>query len=323
MFNPYKFRLPTLLIMALLLSVSITSCDDDPELDSSDFKYTIHNGQTVPSAAYAGSHATDFSVTIKVSEMENGKAMVRATLENTMDGQTYHIHSHDAADASSTPNGTPYLEAPNSDVLVQMVQGNGGTATASQESTMSYDELTSTYEGFFVVHDPLQDISTTDISTYLVVGSFARTQEANNYASTLFNYDFNTGQVAEAFAYDGAHPTSLSSSIQVDELANGSSRITIRHENTVDGEIYSTHAHDMADAASTPNGTPYIETPNAGVFAAGIAGNGGMAAATKISEMSYSEITTSYDGFFVVHDPLQAITTTDPTTYIVLGVFAR
>ena len=31
----------------------------------------------------------------------------------------------------------------------------------------------------------------------------------------------------------------------------------------------------------------------------------------------------SYDGFVVVHDPLQAITTVDPTTYVILGVFAR
>jgi len=34
-------------------------------------------------------------------------------------------------------------------------------------------------------------------------------------------------------------------------------------------------------------------------------------------------LTSTYEAFFVIHDPLQALTTTDPTTYVVLGVFAN
>ena len=79
----------------------------------------------------------------------------------------------------------------------------------------------------------------------------------------------------------------------------------------------------MADPATTPNGTPYNETPNGDVFAMAIMGNGGTASGTNDSSLSYDELTTNYDGFFVVHDPLQPVTTVDPTTYVFLGVFAR
>jgi hypothetical protein len=141
--------------------------------------------------------------------------------------------------------------------------------------------------------------------------------------SKTFSYDFNTGQVAEAFAYSGDHSDDLSATIKVDELEDGGSEITITIDNTIDGETYRTHAHDMADAATTPNGTPYNETPNADVFAGAITGNGGSASLSNTSSLSYEEITTTYDGFFVVHDPLQDLSTVDPTTYVILGVFAR
>jgi len=141
--------------------------------------------------------------------------------------------------------------------------------------------------------------------------------------SASFSYDFNSGQIADVFAYIGTHPNSLSATIKVDEKKDGGTDITITLENTIDGETYPTHAHDMADPLTTPNGTPYNETPNSAVFAGAIVGNGGSASLTKTSSMSFEEITTSYDGFFVVHDPLQDITTIDPTTYVMLGVFAR
>lgn len=141
--------------------------------------------------------------------------------------------------------------------------------------------------------------------------------------SQTFNYDFNTGQVAQAFAYAGDHQGNLSATITVDENEDGGSDITVTLNNTIDGETYPTHAHDMADAATTPNMTPYNESPNSGVFAGAIMGNGSSASLTQTSTMSFEEITTTYDGFFVVHDPLQAVNTADPTTYVVLGVFAR
>lgn len=312
--------------IALLFTVSFSSCEDDEEtteLESTTYTYSVHNGQTVAAAPYGGSHNTDFSASMKLDEKEDGNTTITVTLNNTVDGQTYNIHAHDAADPSTTPNGTPYNETPNGDVFAQTVVGNGGTVSVSQEATSSFTDLTTTYEAFFVVHDPLQPLSTTDISTYLVVGSFARTQPTATYQSTTFSYDFNTGQVAAAFAYSGTHATNLGATIQVDELADNKSRVTVRINNTLDGETYHTHAHDMADPTTTPNGTPYNETPNDGIFAAAIAGNGGTAASTNVSATSYSDITTTYDGFFVVHDPLETLSTTDPTTYVVLGVFAR
>ncbi len=305
----------------------VTSCSDDEPmmvvLESDTFNYELHNGQAVPSAPYGGFHPTDFSASMKLDEMENGNTMISVTLTNAIIGATYHMHAHDAADAATTPNGTPYNESPNADVFVQMIEAGSSSVTVTQESTMSYDELTNNYSGFFVVHDPLQSISTTDISTYLVVGGFARAQAATNLSSLTFSYDFNTGQVAETFAYSGDHSNTLAATIQVDELMDSKSRVTVRIMNTMDGETYHTHAHDMADPATTENGTPYIEAPNGGVFAAPIMGNGDMVGQTNVSDMSFTEITSTYDGFFVIHDPLQAITTTDPTTYIVLGVFAR
>ncbi|MEL7021003.1 MAG: hypothetical protein AAGK47_05305, partial [Bacteroidota bacterium] len=205
------------------------------------------------------------------------------------------------------------------------VDGNGGTVTLTQEAAISFEELTTAYEGFFVIHDPLQAVSTTDITTYLAVGSFARTQPnpATAYSSATFAYDFNTGQVAPSFAYAGDHPDALSASIEVNELADGRARVVVRLNNTVEGETYPMHAHDMADPATTPNGTPYNETPNAEVLAGAVTGAAGTVGLTNISSLSFEEITTNYDGFFVVHDPLQAVSTTDPTTYVILGVFAR
>ena len=141
--------------------------------------------------------------------------------------------------------------------------------------------------------------------------------------SKTFTYDFNTGQVAADFAYVGTHSDDLSATIKVDEREDGDSDITITINNSIDGETYRTHAHDMEDAATTPNGTPYNETPNADVFAGPIEGNGGAASLTKKSSLSYEEITTTYDGFFVIHDPLQDLSTVDPTTYVILGIFAR
>ncbi len=141
--------------------------------------------------------------------------------------------------------------------------------------------------------------------------------------SSEYDYSFNTGQIAATFAYAGTHADDLGATIEVKELEAGGSEITVTLKNTMDGETYNTHAHDVADATTTPNGTPYIETPNSNVFANAIIGTGGDASATTTSTLSYTEIITNYEGFLVVHDPLQDITTTDPTTYVILGSFAR
>lgn len=318
--NYLNFKALSFILLGMLF---FASCENEEiELESQTISYYFHNGQTVPTAAYAGYHSSDLNTTMILEEMENGSTMITVELNNTMDGEIYHMHAHDAADPATTPNGTPYMESPNGEVFAQMVTGNGGKVSVSQTTTTSFSELTSTYSGFFVVHDPLQAINTADISTYLVVGSFARAQTNPNYKKSSFSYDFNTGQIAEAFSYAGMHDNSFNSEIRVDELAEGT-RITIVHNNTMDGMTYASHAHDKADPATTPNGTPYIESPNGMVFAGPIEGNGGSIGKANISSMTYDEITTSYEGFFVVHDPLQAITTVDPTTYIILGNFAR
>ena len=311
--------------LLLLAMLSIISCgEDDPFVgQQTSFEYSIHNGQAVPTIPYAGIHPNDFLVKMSLEEKEDGTTDITLDLMNTISGATYHMHAHDAADATTTPNGTPYDETPNSEIFAQMVEGNGGTVSVTQTANLSYEELTSSYSGFFVVHDPLQSISTTDISSYLVVGGFARDGGSADFDSSTFSYDFNTGQLVPSFAYDGTHPNNLQATIQVDELANNQSRVTVRLMNSMDGEVYHMHAHDMADASTTPNMTPYIESPNLDVFANMVTGNGGMTGATNISNMSYDMITNSYDGFFVVHDPLQDITTIDPTTYVILGVFAR
>lgn len=313
-------------LIVLLVVGLLSSCSEDDgsytEMMSMTYEYSFHNGQTVSSAPYNGSHDSDLSAQLMIEEMDGG-TMVTVTLMNTIDGEMYPIHAHDAADASSTPNGTPYNETPNTGLFAQMASGNGGTVMVSQMTDMTYEDITMSYEGFLVVHDPLQDINTADVSTYLIVGSFAREQVSVSYASMSFNYDFNTGQIAEQYAYEGTHTTNLGAMITVEELAAGQARVTVDIMNTMNGEMYHTHAHDVADPEETPNGTPYIESPNADVFAQMIMGNGSTARGSQISSYSYTELTSSYEAFFVVHDPLQDITTTDPTTYVILGSFAR
>ena len=194
------------------------SCSEEEPFVSqeSSFNYSLHNGQAIPSIPYAGVHPADFEAVLSIQENEDGTADVTVELMNTIIGATYHIHAHDAADPSTTPNSTPYDETPNSDLLAQMVEGNGNTVSVTQTTNMSYSEITSNYEGFFVVHDPLQLISTTDISTYLVVGSFARDGGATDLNTSTFSYSFNTGQVDPSLAYGGTHPSNFEATIQVD-----------------------------------------------------------------------------------------------------------
>lgn len=329
-------RLMAIPVMVLTASLIMTSCKKDdpepeptpeptpnPEMQSSTYEYEFNNGQVVPTAAYDGMHMDNLMATMMVEEVSSTETEISVTLTNTVDGEMYMIHAHDAMDPATTPNGTPYDETPNGAVFTQMANGNGGDVTVSQTVSMSYSDIVNNYEGFFVVHDPLQQLSTVDISTYLVVGSFARTQTATNLSSMTYNYDFNTGQVDPAYAYSGAHASNLGATLKVQELANGESRVSVAIMNSINGETYMVHAHDMADPATTPNGTPYDETPNADVLATMIEGNGMTAYNSQHSTMSYADLTSTYEAFFVIHDPLQALTTTDPTTYVVLGVFAN
>jgi hypothetical protein len=294
-----------------------------PTMQSATFTYEFNNGQVAPTAAYMGSHNDNLYAVMEVEEISASQTMISVSLYNTVNGEMYMIHAHDAADPTTTPNGTPYNETPNTMVFTQMVTGNGGMVSATQTIDMSYSDLTTMYEGFFVVHDPLQAVNTADISTYLTVGSFARAQTATNFASSEVMYDFNTGQIDPNYAYSGMHANTLMGTLRIQELADGQSRVSVWLNNTMNGETYMVHAHDAADPTTTPNGTPYDETPNSNVCTLMISGNGMTAGASQVSSMSHSDLTSMYSGFFVVHDPLQPIDTTDPTTYVVLGVFAQ
>lgn len=163
--------------------LTLSSCDKDeamtptpeaPAKQSMTYTYPFNTGQVGAGTAYDGMHPNTITATLKIEELEANKSKITVTLTNTMMGMEYMVHAHDAADPATTPNGTPYNESPNVDVLTTHVDGNGGTAMNTQEVNMSYAALTANYNGFFVVHDPTQAISTTDLTTYLFVGAFAR-----------------------------------------------------------------------------------------------------------------------------------------------------
>ncbi len=302
----------------------------DPELMSETFEYSFNEGQLLgdPATAYDGSkgdHPRNLSATMLVEELEDGNARVTLTLNNTIDGETYAVHAHDAADPNETENGTPYNETPNSGVFAGMLTASGNSAMESVETDITYEELINTYEGFLVVHDPTQELSTVDLTTYLVLGTFARENEAGeaNLRTASFEYTFNEGQAAgDGTAYEGEHARDLMATLTIEEQIDGTSVVTIMLNNTVDGEEYAVHAHDFADASETPNGTPYNETPNGDVFAGMIMSADGSGMASNNSPMSFNELTQNYEAFLVVHDPLQELSTVDLTTYLVLGVFA-
>lgn len=334
-----KIQLLLTLSALLVGSTLFSACNEDSplappaELRSESFTYAFNEGQllgntdTAYNSDEAGDHPRNLTAEILIEEMENGNARVTVTLENTLEGFTYPVHAHDAADPATTPNGTPYNESPNGNIFAGGIEGNGGTAMASNESSLTYDELINQYEGFFVVHDPTQDISTTDLTTYLVLGVFAQDLEAGdpNLRTRTFEYNFNEGQLLDNpdTAYDGEHPRDLIASIMLEEQLDGTTMITVSLMNTLDGETYPVHTHDAADPEETPNGTPYNETPNQEVLTTMIDGNGGTAEAMLETEFSFNMLVRDYEGFFVVHDPTQELSTTDLTTYLILGLTFR
>ena len=325
------------IIAILAVAVAGLACGDDPspvnggmdELRSQTFTYAFNEGQLLgdTNTAYRGDHSRSLSAELLIEEMDNGNASVTVTLRNTLSGIDYPVHAHDAANPDTTPNGTPYNETPNGDVFAGAISGNGGSVNSTNETDISYDELVNSYEGFLVVHDPTQEISTTDLTTYLVLGVFGQSLAAgeSSLRSSSFSYAFNEGQLLDNpdTVYDGDHPRNLSAILSIEERGDGMANVTITLENTLDGFDYPVHAHDAADPNTTPNGTPYNETPNGDVFAGTISGNGGSVSLTNETEISYLELTEEYEAFLVVHDPTQDISTTDLSTYLVLGVFAQ
>lgn len=158
--------------LAMVMTLGLASCSEEEEMMEPEPMTMSYNYDF--SGSYQGTHPNNFSAMLEVEEIDANSSKITVTLMNTINGEMYMVHAHDAADPASTPNGTPYNESPNADVFVQMATGNGGDLTLTQTANMSYEEITASYEAFFVVHDPTQDISTTDLTTYLVVGAFAR-----------------------------------------------------------------------------------------------------------------------------------------------------
>jgi len=167
-----KSKITSVGLVVVLVSLFLfTSCK---KTETQEFNYSFNTGQLDASFAYGGTHSSTLSAKMTLEEIKDGGTLITIELSNTVSGEMYHLHAHDAADASTTPNGTPYNESPNTEVFTQMVTGNGGTVSVSQNTTTSFSDLTTTYEGFFVVHDPLQAISTVDPTTFVILGSFAR-----------------------------------------------------------------------------------------------------------------------------------------------------
>lgn len=177
-------KLFSLLGLVIVGGLLFSSCKKDEAMTpepqapaakkSQTFTYAFNSGQLGAGTAYAGTHPNNITASLRLDEIDANNTRITVTLTNTQAGQEYMVHAHDAADPATTPNGTPYNESPNVNVLTTHVDGNGGTAMNSQDVMMSFDALTAQYNGFFVVHDPTQAISTTDLTTYLFVGLFAR-----------------------------------------------------------------------------------------------------------------------------------------------------
>jgi hypothetical protein len=160
-----RFKMLALAFAAVSVMV-LSSCEKDPVPQTKSTDYPFNTGQLGAGTAYSGTHG---AVTATVKLTENGnQTTVSVTLTGTMNGQDYNVHVHDAQAGSP-----PYNQTPNSAILVTTIAGNGGTVSKDYTSTMSYGDLVNNYAGgFFVVHDPTQPISTTNLQTYLVVGAF-------------------------------------------------------------------------------------------------------------------------------------------------------
>jgi putative alpha-1,2-mannosidase len=151
----------------------------------------------------------------------------------------------------------------------------------------------------------------------LVVGFMSCEKEVEMQTKT-YSYSFNTGQADAAYAYSGSQANTIAAELMLEEMADGTTKVSVTLTGAIDS-TYAVHAHDVVSGGTLP----YNQTPNGLVYATPVVVSGGTGTSSQISTMSYEALTTTYDGFFVVHDPSIAPNTADPTTYVVLGTFAR
>lgn len=185
------FSLSALTLLGLLFGFSSCHHQEAPApteavLRTATYNYAFNRGQLGEGTAYQGAHATNMTAVLTIEELSENRCRVKMLLNHAIEGTTYLVHAHDAANQETTPNNTPYLESPNEAVLSLAITGAGHshgrsgqrvahiTAKGEQESPFSFDYLTQLYDGFLVVHDPLQPLSTTNLQSYLVVNKFAR-----------------------------------------------------------------------------------------------------------------------------------------------------
>lgn len=155
-------------------------------LRTATYTYAFNRGQLGDGTAYQGDHATNMTAVLTIEELSENRCRVKMLLNHAIEGTTYLVHAHDAAQPETTPNNTPYVESPNEAILSLAITGVGHshgksgqrvvhiTAKGEQESRFGFDYLTQVYDGFMVVHDPLQPVSTTNLQSFLVVNKFAR-----------------------------------------------------------------------------------------------------------------------------------------------------
>lgn len=160
---------------ALLLAVAIMACDKQESQQSApttSFYYPFNTGQSDLNTAYTGDHPNNFRAQMRLAKVDSGGTLVRITFYHTLDGETYAVHAHDY-DPDSTIR-QPYEFAVNTEVFNQNPVGNGDTVEVTQYSPYSPAYLKEEYQGYFIVHDPLQPVQTKKPATFLIAGRFAR-----------------------------------------------------------------------------------------------------------------------------------------------------
>ena len=162
--------LKTALLLALTCFL-LTACQQN-ELFVPQSKarvYAFNTGQVDNSYAYTGTHRDDFTVELTLTEREDQKTEIKVIIVNALAGETYSVGAYDKVDPA-TNNGLPFSATPNTAILSETIIDKGVTFVSDQ----SFDELVNNYEGFLIIHDPLQAISGTDPSTYLILGDFTK-----------------------------------------------------------------------------------------------------------------------------------------------------
>lgn len=139
--------------------------------------------------------------------------------------------------------------------------------------------------------------------------------------SATFAYSFNEGEAFGGSTYQGTHPRNLSASLQLQALDTGGTKLTVTLYNTLAGESYATHAHNARD--TTNGGNPYEFLVNTTILNQNPTGTGDSVQAVHYTPREFKFLVNEYQGYLVIHDPLQPINTNDPTTLLILGKFAR